>query len=135
MVYSYNSTKQTLATNADVIYNNDVVKTGTTVTHTPGTSIFTLNRPGYYYVTVTASGAATAAGTDPISLALFNGTVQLPGAVSTALSEDTTSMTINTIIPVRPSCCMVDNTVELHVVNTGVEATYDNTTITITKIA
>jgi len=57
------------------VYNVDPVKTGCTVTHTPGTSVFTLNKSGYYYVIVTASGAPSATGTDPIEISLYNGSV------------------------------------------------------------
>lgn len=138
MIYSYNLNEQTLASNAEVVYAVDAVATGVTATHTPGTSTFSLNRPGYYYVTVTATASATAAATDPISISLYNGPTQIAGAVASALSQDATddvNLTINTIIPVRPSCCAIDNTVTLIVVNTGIEAVISNATITITKLA
>jgi hypothetical protein len=70
MIYSYNASEQTLTSNAEVVYAVDVVKTGTTVTHTPGSTVFTLNKPGYYYVTVLATVAATDVATDPIVIAL-----------------------------------------------------------------
>lgn len=138
MIYSYNSSEQTLASNAEVVYAVDVVETGVTATHTPGTSVFSLNKPGYYYITVTATASATASATDPISISLYNGPTQIAGANASALSQDATdavNLTINAIIPVRPSCCAIDNTVTLIVVNTGIEAVFDNTTITITKLA
>ena len=138
MIYSYNDKEQTLAQNTPVVYSVDAIKTGTTVTHAAGTSTFVLNKPGYYYVTVTAIGSASATSTDPIVLALYNGASQIAGAVASELSTETTDivdLTINTIIPVRPSCCAVDNTVNLIVINTGVEAVYTNATITITKLS
>lgn len=138
MIYSYNVSEQNVDANGALIYAIDAVKTGITVTHSAGTSTFTLNRPGYYYVTVTASGAASSEGTDPISLALYNGTDAIPGAVASATSTtatDIVNLTINTIIPVRPSCCAIDNTVNLIVMNTGVATTFSNTAITITKLA
>lgn len=138
MIFSYNTKEQTLQPNEEVIYAVDAIKTGTTVIHAAGTGTFVLNKPGYYYVTVTAVGAADTTSTDPITLALYNGTDELAGAVASASSDDNTdfvNLTINTIIPVRPSCCAVDNTVNLLVVNTGVAAVYTNTTISITKLA
>ena len=138
MIYSYNVSEQSVDANAALVYTIDAVKTGVTVIHSAGTSTFTLNKPGYYYVTVTASGAASSEGADPISLALYNGTDIIPGAAASATSTATTdivNLTINTIIPVRPSCCAIDNTVNLIVMNTGVAATFTNTTITITKLA
>lgn len=138
MIYSYNTKEQTLATDAALIYSVDEIKTGTTVSHVGGTSTFVLNKAGYYYVTVTAVGAASAAATEPITITLYNGADPISGGVASALSSDETNvatLVINLILPVRPSCCAIDNTVNLMVVNTGVEATYTNTTITITKLA
>jgi len=138
MIYSYNTKEQTVATDSEVTYAVDAIKTGTTVTHAPGTGTFVLNKSGYYYVTVTAVGSASATGTDLVTLTLYNGTNPLPGAIASETSTATTdvvTLVINTIIPVRPSCCAVDNTVNLIVVNTGVEAVYTNTTITITKLS
>lgn len=139
MVYSYNIEKQSLGTDSIVVFTTDAIKTGCTVTHTEGTGIFTLTRPGYYYVTVTADLAATEAQTtDPVQLQLYNGTTALSAATAAELSTsdtDIVNLTINTIIKVEPSCCIVNNNVSLNVVNTGVEATAFNTTITITKIA
>lgn len=138
MVYSYNANEQTLATNDPMVYTIDVVKTGTAVIHNLDTSVFTLNRTGYYYITVTATGAASDTSTEPISIALYNGSTAIPGAVASALSSDATdvaTLMINIIIPVRPSCCAVDNTVNLTVVNTGVDAIYSNSTITIARVS
>lgn len=138
MINSYNITEQELNTNDVVDFTVDNVKTGCTVIHTPGTGVFTLAKPGFYYVTLSAVGAASAAGTDPITLALFNGATAIPGATSSATSTsatDVVNLTVNCIIPVRPSCCAINNTVYLSVVNTGVDATFSNATITITKIS
>ena len=138
MIYSYNTTEQEIGVNEALVFDIDEVKTGTTVLHAPGTSIFTLVKPGYYYVTVTAVGVASATGTDPIVLALYNGSNTIAGATSSVVSASTTdivSLTINTIIPVRPSCCAIDNTVYLALKNIGVAANYTNVTITITKLS
>lgn len=138
MIYSYNTKEQSLAPNTELTYSVDAIKTGSTVTHAAGTGTFVLNKPGYYYVTVTAVGSASATSTDPMTIALYNGTLPIAGAIASELSAEATDivdLTINTIVPVRPSCCAVDNTVDLMVINTGVGATYTNTTITITKLS
>lgn len=138
MIYSYNATEQVLDTNEALVYNVDAVKTGTTVTHTSGTSVFTFNKSGYYYVTVTAIATAATAQTEPTTIALFNGDVAIAGATASSLisvDNGVVNLVINVILPVRPSCCAIDNTVNLSVVNTGVASTYTNTTISITKLA
>lgn len=138
MVYSYNTNEQNLNTNSIIVFTTDEVMTGCTVTHTEGTGMFVLSKPGYYYVTVTGDFAATAEETDPISIQLYNGANTLTAATASELSTsdtDIVNLTINAIIKVEPSCCIVNNNVRLNVVNTGVAATAFNTTITITKIA
>lgn len=138
MVYSYNVTTQNLPVNGQAIFTVDQIKTGCTVTHTEGTPNFLLRRQGFYFVTVTANVAATTAGTDPVTLTLYNGTTTLTAATASATSTadtDIVNLTINAIVEVEPSCCVVDNNVRLNVVNTGVAATVSNIAITITKIA
>lgn len=136
MIYSYSDKDQTVDVNAGLVYNFDEVKTSCTVAHTAGTSVFTLARPGYYYVVVSASGAPSAAG--DVQLTLYNGANAISGATALDTStgtDDIVNLTIPAIIQVRPSCCAVDNTVYLTVINTGSEATFANTAITITKLA
>lgn len=138
MIYSYTNSDQTIATNGKLAYATDAIKTGCTVRHTPGGTTFNLVKPGYYYVTVTAVGAASATATTPLVLQLFNGSNAVAGATASELStgtSDIVDLTINTIIKVCPSCCAIDNSVAISVVNTGISAIYSNTTITITKIA
>ena len=136
MIYSYTNTDQAVVTDGGLVYNVDEIKTGCTVAHTAGTSPFTLNRPGYYYVTVTAVAGATTTG--DVQLTLYNKSTPVDGALATANStglDNVVDLTLNAIIKVLPSCCAIDNTAILTVVNTGVDATYSNTTISITKIA
>ena len=138
MIYSYSDKDQAVVSEGGLVYNFDSIKTGCTVSHVEGTSTFTLSRPGYYYVIVTATGAATETGTGEITLTLYNKTTPVDGAIATASSDgltDVADLVINAIVKVAPSCCVVNNAAVLTVVNTGADATYANTTITITKIA
>lgn len=137
MIYSYSATPQTVAVNDNLDFNINEIKTGCTVTHAAGTPIFVFNKPGYYYVTFNGVASATAAATDPITAELYNGTVAIPGALSSALSaaiDTLVSLSISTIIQVRPNCPAIDNTVNLVVKNVGIAANYTNATITITKL-
>ena len=136
MINSYSDKDQTVAVDGGVVFNNDVIKTGCTVAHSEGTSVFTLIKPGYYYVSLNLTGAPSAAG--DVSFQLYNGINPIPGTVVTETStglDDVVNLTINTIIQVKPSCCMVNNNVSLVVTNIGAEATISNAAIAITKIA
>lgn len=137
MIYSYSIIPQDLTVNEDLIFTVDEIKTGCTVTHAAGTTTFVFNKPGYYYVTFNGVASATAAATDPITAELYNGAVAIPGALSSALSaaiDTPVSLSISTIIQVRPNCPAIDNTVNLTVKNVGIEANYTNATLTITKL-
>jgi hypothetical protein len=134
MISSYNNTSQEVAINGLLTFTTDRILTGCTATRNGQT--FQLNKPGYYYVTFNADGAATTAVGD-IVVVLQNNGVAVPGAIATfttTVADDATNLAFSTIIRVPPSCCAVDNTANLTFVNTGVAATYTNVNINITKL-
>lgn len=134
MISSYNNTSQEVAINDLLTFTTDRILTGCTATRNGQT--FQLNKPGYYYVTFNADGAATTAVGD-IVVVLQNNGVAVPGAIATfttTVADDATNLAFSTIIRVPPSCCAVDNTANLTLVNTGVAATYTNVNINITKL-
>jgi hypothetical protein len=59
MISSYNNTSQDVAINGLLTFTTDRILTGCTATRNGQT--FQLNKPGYYYVTFNADGAATTA--------------------------------------------------------------------------
>lgn len=134
MISSYNITSQDVPVNGLLTFTTDRILTGCTATRNGQT--FQLNKPGYYYVTFNADGAATTAVGD-IVVVLQNNGVAVPGAIATfttTVADDATNLAFSTIIRVPPSCCAVDNTANLTLVNTGVAATYTNVNINITKL-
>ena len=134
MISSYNNTTQNVVVDGLLNFTTDRILTGCTVTRNGQT--FQLNKPGYYYVTFNADGAATTAVGDLIVVLQNNG-VAVPGAIATfttTVADDATNLTFSTIIRVPPSCCAVDNTANLTLVNTGVAATFTNVNINITKL-
>ena len=134
MLSSYNNTAQDVAINGLLTFATDRILTGCTATRNGQT--FQLNKPGYYYVTFNADGAATTAVGD-IVVALQNNGVAVPGAIATFTTTvvgDTANLAFSTIIRVPPSCCAVDNTANLTLVNTGVATTFTNVNINITKL-
>ena len=134
MISSYNSTSQEVAINGLLTFTTDRILTGCTATRNGQT--FQLNKPGYYYVTFNADGAATTAVGD-IVVVLQNNGIAVPGAIATfttTVADDATNLAFSTIIRVPPSCCAVDNTANLTLVNTGVATTFTNVNINITKL-
>ena len=134
MISSYNNTTQEVAINGLLTFTTDRILTGCTATRNGQT--FQLNKPGYYYVTFNADGAATTA-VGNIVVVLQNNGIAVPGAIAsftTTVADNATNLAFSTIIRVPPSCCAVDNTANLTLVNTGVAATYTNVNINITKL-
>lgn len=134
MISSYNITSQAVATGDLLTFTTDRILTGCTATRNGQT--FQLNKPGYYYVTFNAVAAATTT-VGELTVELQNNGVVVPGAeatYTTTTAGDNSNYAFSTIIRVLPSCCMVDNTARLTVVNTGVDATYTNVNINITKL-
>ena len=134
MISSYNTNSQAVATGDSLTFTTDRILTGCTATRNGQT--FQLNKPGYYYVTFNAVAAATTT-VGELTVELQNNGVVVPGAeasYTTTTAGDNSNYAFSTIIRVPPSCCAVDNTARLTVVNTGVDATYANANINITKL-
>ena len=134
MISSYNTTSQAVATDGLLTFTTDRILTGCTATRNGQT--FQLNKPGYYYVTFNAIAAATDT-VGLLTMELYNNGVAVPGALASATTTTAgaeSDFAFSTIIRVPPSCCVVNNTAKLTVVNTGVDATYSNVNINITKL-
>lgn len=138
MVNSYTNTNLAVSTNEALNFNINSVKTGCTVTHSPGSTTFSLNKPGFYFVTFNGVGAATGATVGSIVVQLQQNGINIPGALASATSTtaltDVESLSFSTIIQVKPSCCAVDNNVNLTFVNTGIPTTFSNVNVVITKL-
>ena len=114
MISSYNSTTQTVELGSAYVFDTNRIVTGCTVGHTPGTTTFTLTKPGYYYVTFNTTFTTEATGT--VTVELRSGGVLVPGATGAetiATVGDTASISFSTIVKVLPSCAAIDNTTTL----------------------
>jgi hypothetical protein len=135
MISAYNSTTQTVEVGGAFEFDTNRIVTGCTVSHTPGTATFTLNKPGYYYVTFNTT--FTTATTGDATVELKNGGVTVPGAVGTetvTTAGDTKSIAFTTIVKVLPSCCAVDNTTNITFVATGIALDATISAVNITKL-
>lgn len=136
MVSSYNTTTQNLAVDDTLTFTTNRVRTGCSVSHTPGAAEFILHRPGYYYVAFNGYGATAGVAGDVVATLLSDGTA-VPGAEASGYSgaaAEGVSLSFSTIIKVLPSCNCVDNAVTLTVQNTGVASTFETANLVITKL-
>lgn len=133
MISSYNITSQAVLADGVINFTTDRILTGCTATRDGET--FQLNKPGYYYVTFNAVATATEAG--EITVTLENNGIAVIGATASMTAGtvgDLVNLAFATIIKVPPSCCAVNNTGKLTVVNAGVGVTYTNVNLNITKL-
>ena len=135
MISSYNSTTQTVDVGAAYVFDTNRIVTGCTVGHVPGTSTFTLTKPGYYYVTFNTTFTTETTGN--VTVELQNGGVAVPGANATetvTTAGNAKSMAFATIIKVLPSCCAIDNTATLTFVVDGIAIDATTAAVQITKL-
>ena len=135
MISSYNTATQTVGTGASYVFDANRISTGCTVGHDAGTATFTLRKPGFYYITVNTTFTTDATGLATIELQ--NGGVAVPGATGSetiTTAGDTKSIAFATIVKVLPSCCAIDNTATITLVNTGIDLTATTANINITKL-
>ena len=135
MISSYNSTTQTVEVDGAYVFDTNRVATGCTVGHTPGTSTFTLNKPGYYYITFNTT--FTTATTGVATVELRNGGIAVSGAIgaeTVTTAGDTKSISFSTIVRVLPSCPAIDNTATLTFVATTLELDATDASVSITKL-
>ena len=135
MISTYNSNTQTVEVGSAYVFDTNRVVTGCTVGHTPGSTTFNLTKPGYYYVTFNTTFTTAAAGDAVVELR--NNGVAVPGATGSETVTtigDSKSISFSTIVKVLPSCAVVDNTVTLTFVATGIELEASTAAVSITKL-
>ena len=119
---------QTLTSGSNITFDTNRVATSCAAQHLAGSPSIVLNRPGYYFVGFnTTAVASEETETAPISVQLYNEDDVITGAAASELSSsntDTVNLSFSTLVRVRPSCCMIDNTGILTIKSTGAGATF-----------
>lgn len=134
MLQAYTSVSQTVAESSPISFNITKYSTSCNAAIANANSI-TLRKAGFYEVQFNGTAAGTAAGN--VSAQLYINGTQVADALTSGYSGATTEnapLSFSTIVQVRPSCAMVNNSAVLQVINTGAEAAYSNVNIVITKL-
>ena len=138
MTYSYTATSQTLNNGVAIPFNDNGVQTGCSIKHSAGTPSFTLCRPGQYVVHFNANVANATAESGIVSATLYVNGVAYPGAIAANTSAGTTdigNIAFTVAVDVLPNCCAIRTNLPttITVNNTGLQATYSNVALTITR--
>ena len=142
MLDMYNSVSQEVATNGNLTFDTNKVAMGITTLHVEDSAHVELDYPGIYLVIFNGVASLTtdpAEGDtpDPISIQLFNGKESVSDGFTSETStstEDIVSLNFATLVPVKRSCCMVDNDANLVFTNIGAPATFTNASVQIVKV-
>lgn len=134
MIDSYSNTSQEVVAGGNISFAINSIQTG----YSAGSTTFSLNKPGFYFITFNGTGAITGATVGTIIVSMLNNGTLVPGAtasVSSASTTDVRSLAFSKLIQVKPSCCAVNNTTNLTFNNAGLAATFTNVNVVITKVA
>lgn len=142
--YSLSTLGTAITTGSSVVFNINSEDTDCRIDHTAGTAVVELNKPGYYLVQFNTTGYNTGAATTvdssngTYSFQLYNNGVAVPNAQARATSISSAAIdniSFQTIIEVKPSCCVVNNNANLEVRYLGQAGTILVANLIILKVA
>lgn len=121
MFEAYTTTSTVYETDAAIAFTDIRYRDYRITTATP--TSFRIVTPGRYYVEFHGVGASNTAAS-PFTVALYQNNVAVPGVETTITSTaagDEQTLSFGTIVNVAPSCCYIDNEVNLRLVVTSEE--------------
>lgn len=134
LLNTYTITEQDVAANGKLHFDNVNIDDGCSINFTPGSTAVTLAKPGAYLIIADAIVNTEAAGVATMQINKNGNAINgATTSVTTVIGNDYT-LTASTIVKVLPSCCAVDNTTVITVVNTGIAATYTNANLIVIKL-
>lgn len=137
MFSSCSNTLQTVGAGESLVFDINDINTNYTVTHAAGTSIFTLKKPGKYYISFSGTFVPSSSEGGLVTISLNRNNVAIPGAAASCSATSTTdvkSLSFSKIVQVKPSCCSVDNTTNLSLSNSGTGAIFTNANVSIWRL-
>lgn len=153
-IYSSSENGVEVLENSNIVFNNEAIQTGSSVTANIPTSVISLNRPGIYSVEFdavvasnTAPPAAQANGVDAYALPAPEGVsgvvmtrnnVEVEQAFSgesSATSEDVVAIGFKTLVRVFQSCRCIDNSTTIAFKVVGQNTLVYHANVVVTKIS
>lgn len=138
MLYTFTTTAQTVEENAPLNFATTGIQTGCVAVRNANGSA-SIDRCGYYMVHFNGSAAASEEA-GAVAAQIYRNGIPVPGAVASAQSSGATdlgSLSFSALIRIEPNCnCNTSNIPAIiEIRNVGVDATYANIALTITKVA
>ena len=105
-----------------IVFDNKVIQTDCTITANEPTNKITLRRAGIYLVKFNAIVSNTTSAIEFIGINMERDGVDVREAqtgASSSATNDLVPVSFSTLVKVKPSCCVVDNTTRLQFKVTG----------------
>lgn len=137
-IYSESSNGVATALNEAIVFSNKVLQTGCTATANTPTNTVRLNKAGFYSVHIDAVIANNTDVSGLVGIQLFNNNDEVSNAYTAQTSTGNTNLAavgFDTIVQVRPSCSMIDNTANLQFKIANNDAMVYFANVVVTKIA
>lgn len=137
-IYMESSNGVAVDVNNAIVFNNKVLQTGCTATANTPANTVRLNKAGFYSVHIDAVIANNTAESGLVGIQLYNNNDEVTNAYTAHTSTGNTNLVsvgFDTIVQVRPSCSVIDNTANLQfkVVDNNAMVYFAN--VVVTKIA
>lgn len=133
MLYTANTSLQTVPVNASLNLGNTLVRECCDISHESGSTAIVFRRPGTYSIHINATAVATAAG--PVTVTMQVNGVNYPGALATeniTAVGNSATLAFEAAIRVAPNCpavCSVPTSVTF--ISSGTATTYSNVAVTV----
>lgn len=137
-IYSESSNGVAVDVNNAIVFNNKVLQTGCTATANTPANTVRLNKAGFYSVYIDAIIANNTAESGLVGIQLYNNNDEVTNAFTAQTSTGNTNLVavgFDTIVQVRPSCSMIDNTANLQFKIAHNNAMVYFANVVVTKIA
>nr|DAZ79396.1 MAG TPA: hypothetical protein [Caudoviricetes sp.] len=137
-IYMENSNGIATSLNEGIVFDNNVLQTGCTATTNTPTNTVRLNKAGFYSVHIDGVIANNTAVSGLVGIQLYNNNTEVSNAYTAQTSTGNTNLVavgFDTVVQVRPSCSMIDNTANLQfkIANNNAMVYFAN--VVVTKIA
>lgn len=137
-IYMENSNGVATSLNEAIAFDSKVLQTGCTATSCIPTNTVKLNKAGFYSVHIDAVIANNTAESGLVGIQLYNNNDEVAHAYTAHTSTGNTNLVsvgFDTIVQVRPSCSMIDNTANLQFKIANNDAMVYFANVVVTKIA
>lgn len=133
---TFSNQSQDLQSNQSIEFDNISIDTGCSIKFCAGSSTATLTKPGIYLISASATIMNPKLDKCAATMEIYKNGEPADGTPASLMPvpEGVSTLSTMKLVQVLPSCCSVDNTTNISVVNTGVPVEYSEAELIIIKL-